>query len=170
MKEIIQMSLKEDNLSSHILLKKDEIFDVKTENYNIPPNFNQNIITILPVDPRKFFLYWDTEKDFKNMVVKLYVEDQEVISTNVYNRYGSLYLYYHAPFKKVYATLTLDDDIIIKSNEIVAPSDVLHYEKEEVWYSKDKNTYTTKQTSMKIEELMEIFSVDINENKLPSSF
>lgn len=170
MKEIIQLSLKEDNFSSHILLKTEEIFDIKTEDYNIPSHFNQNIITVLPVDPRKFFLYWDTDKDYKNMVLKLYVEDKEVISTKIYNRYGSLYLHYHAPFKKVYATLTLDDEIIIKSNEIVAPSDVLHYEEEELWFNKDKNIYTKKETSIKMEELIEIFSIDLNKNKLPSSF
>ncbi len=170
MKETIQMSLKEDNPSSHIILKTEEIFDIKTEDYNIPSNFNQKIINVLPVDPRKFFLYWDTDKDYKSMMIKLYVEDKEVISTNVYNRYGSLYLHYHAPFKKVYATLTLDHEIIIKSNEIVAPSDVLNYEEEELWYNKDENIYTKKQTPIKKEELMEIFSIDINKNKSPSSF
>ena len=71
--------------------------------------------------------------------IKLFVEDVEVLKTKVYNHYGDIYLHYHAPFKKVYAVLSINDEFVLKSNEIIAPSDVLSFEDEEIWFNKSSN-------------------------------
>ena len=142
MDELIKLSLSEDDFSSHVQHKQEEVFTPNLKDYSIPEYFNVDRITILPVDPSKFFIYWMLSKEkiekYKKTYpeIKLFVEDKEVLKTKVFNHYGDIYLHYHAPFKKVYAILTVDNDFMIRSNEIVAPSDVLSFEDEEVWFDK----------------------------------
>jgi hypothetical protein len=170
MLELIKSSLTEDNFSSHIQYKSEDIFEPGSKEHKIPEYFNVNRITILPVNPSRFFIYWMLSKDdiekYKESYpeIKLFVEDVEVLKIKVYNHYGDIYLHYHAPFKKVYAILSINDEFVLKSNEITAPSDVLSFEDEEIWF--DKSSNSEKKTSSKLdkkqlEELLKVKELEI---------
>jgi hypothetical protein len=63
MMELIKSSLIEDNFSSHIQHKSEDVFESASKEYKIPDYFNVNRITILPVNPSRFFIYWMLSKD-----------------------------------------------------------------------------------------------------------
>jgi hypothetical protein len=168
--ELIKSSLTEDNFSSHIQHKSEDVFESASKEYKIPDYFNVNGITILPVNPSRFFIYWMLSKDniekYKESYpeIKLYVEDVEVLKIKVYNHCGDIYLHYHAPFKKVYAILSINDEFVLKSNEIIAPSDVLSFEDEEIWFDKSINSekkIPSKLDKKQLEELLKVKELKI---------
>jgi hypothetical protein len=170
MTELIKLSLTEDNYSSYIQHKSEDVFEQTLKEHKIPDYFNVNRITILPVNPSRFFIYWMLSKDniekYKESYpeIKLYVEDIEVLKTKVYNHYGDIYIHYHAPFKKVYAILSINDEFVLKSNEIIAPSDVLSFEDEEIWFDKSnklEKKIPSKLDKKQLEELLKVKDLEV---------
>jgi hypothetical protein len=118
-KELIKLSLEEDNFSSHINWEKEEIkeeteiiLDLPVE-YKIPDRYNIDKIVLLPIDPHKHFTYWflkdetlnklkENYGDFK-FLIKLYKERKETLSFEVYSESGDYYIHHYAPFKRLFA-------------------------------------------------------------------
>ena len=181
MNEIIKLSIQEDNLSSHILHTKDEVLKPQTQDYQIPVRFDITKIVILPVNPSKFYTYWFIKEDLKKQLenktlrIKLFVENQEVLDIPVSNTDGEMYLFYHAPFKEVFCILCYLQDgkciEIARSNTFVAPSDLISYEPEEVWYNKAKKEINTKPSIYKDEDFIQfgIYSTKKHLNQTPTS-
>ncbi len=183
MNELIKLSLEEDNFSSHIIHTKDEILkEVESSEYTIPGRFDINKILLLAVNPSKFYIYWFLKEDQKiklkdkNLKIKLFVENEEVLDVPVSNEDGEIYLYYHAPFKEVFCILGYLENQrfveIIKSNTFVTPSDILHYDLEEKWYNKKERKTETKESKFKEEYLLHLHNVENVESitkNLPTS-
>lgn len=171
MSELIKLSLKEDNFSSHIIHTKDEILkEDKRDEYTIPDRFDVNKIVLLAVNPSKFYIYWFLKEELKtqlkdkNLKIKLFVEKKEVMEVSVSNCDGEIYLYYHAPFKEVFCVLGYMENNqfieVLKSNKFIAPSDIIHYEPEEKWYNKKENSSLIKESPLKEDSLLQLHKAE----------
>ncbi len=191
----LEMSLEEDNFSSHIHpieedIKKEIEVIIPEEEPVLPDEYNIDRVVLLPVDPHKHFVYWElSEETFKTVkdkqaeiYLKLFEEGKEVLKQKIDLKSGKQYINYYAPYKKLYVELIIEvsetQKTLLKSTEIITPSDTISISEEEVFMFKDFKGSGEKKITIKrkpetdkptIESLKELINKEIKIEKLYSS-
>ena len=149
----VEMSLEEDNFSSHIHpieedLKKEVEVLIQEEEPILPEEYNLDRVVLLPVDPYKHFIYWELseetfktiQKDKTEIYLKLFEDNKEVLKLKINSKSGKRYINYYAPYKKLYVEIAIDklgiQESLLKSNEVITPSDIVSISEEEVFMHK----------------------------------
>jgi len=60
--------------------------------------------------------------------------------------------------------LSINDEFVLKSNEIIAPSDVLSFEDEEIWFDKSissERKIPSKLDKKQLEELLKVKNLEV---------
>ena len=152
--EVISAGLTEDSVSSKISLDYTlgvEASIQKCEDIEIPHRYFRNYLTVLPVNVRAIFVYWEvTDSLMKQngvsfpLILKIYDESGELLRFGVFEDLGSTYANAYWNEKGIFAELGYlneNDEFIslISSNKLGMPSDRLHVSNSETWMSKQEN-------------------------------
>lgn len=178
MNPIIEMSLLEDDISSHINLNPQELQYEKKGDYNVPERYDVNRFVILPVNPNLIYSYWFTEDNLKrriserypefNIVIKIFVESSLIDEINIDKLEGQEYINCYAPFKKVQFILGIkhktDFEPILYSNHITMPSDTIFLEEDQHWYNRKDGIVRVKKIDVDYLEDIKMLAKDKNIN------
>lgn len=132
------------------------------DDIEIPEFYWQNRITIMNINSQKQFFYWELTSDFlqdklsrveDEFIVRVIVDSVEADSFGVNGRNGS----YYTKYKKSFASLklkllSLDNVVLLESNELILPSYETHKPQKEIWMTKKRGEIITKKYSGTLEQ------------------
>lgn len=145
-----------DDIGSSSSVARSEKIKIK-DDILLPEFYWQNRITLLSVNDKRQFFYWEITENFlkkklsrvdDNFKVRVILDSLEVDSLEISSRNGSFYTSYEKPFGGLRLKLTsLDNILLLESNEIILPSKKVHIPKNEIWMTKKLGVVTTKSYS-----------------------
>jgi len=179
--EETQAKPESENVSSPMPEAPKEQHKVQKPEYPIPERYNLDTVVLLPVNPKKEYVYWEvSDRTVSDICQKLNISQavyilkvfqsngggaEELASVRV-DRYGNWYFDLYCPEMNLWAELGLLDDMgnyypLVQSKKIKMPSDRVS---EEI----DKETWMT--VGERIEKIYELSGLtDVQREELLSS-